>query len=116
MLITNVNRDMSNTATLKDAKIVDPNILKIAFYDLEKKEYINVGRGIKKFNADVEFSFFTIDNPDGSKTEIANFSLASLSVQTENTKTNAIPIQQQLTSTNTLSALEQDQRISIANK
>ena len=68
---------MSNTATLKNAKIVDPNILKIAFYDLEEKKYIHVGRGIKKFNADQEFSFYTIDNPDGSKSEVANFCLAS---------------------------------------
>lgn len=77
MLITIVIRNMSNEATLTDAKKVDPNVLKHAFYDLEKKEIIHVGRGVKKFNADQEFSFYTIDNPDGSKSETANFCLAS---------------------------------------
>ena len=41
-----------------------------------------------------------------------NFSLASLGVQIQNTQTNSIPIQQQLTSTDTISPAEQDQRIS----
>lgn len=45
-----------------------------------------------------------------------NFSLASLQTQLEKTRTNAIPIQQQLTSTNTLSAREQDERIARINK
>jgi hypothetical protein len=47
--------------------------------------------------------------------DLSNFSLASLSVKLENTRTNAIPIQQQLTSTNTLSAQEQDERINRIN-
>jgi hypothetical protein len=41
-----------------------------------------------------------------------NFSLASLGVKIQNTQTNIIPVQQQLTSTDTLSPIEQDQRIS----
>lgn len=41
-----------------------------------------------------------------------NFSLTSLGVQIQSTQTSIIPIQQQLTSTDTLSPLEQDQRIS----
>jgi len=41
-----------------------------------------------------------------------NFSLASLGVRIEGTQTNIIPIQQQLTSTSTISPMEQDQRIS----
>jgi len=41
-----------------------------------------------------------------------NFSLKSLEVQIQRTQTNAIPIQQQLTSTDTLSAAAQDERIS----
>lgn len=41
-----------------------------------------------------------------------NFSLASLGVQIQSTQTNSIPIQQQLTSTDTISPAEQDQRIS----
>jgi hypothetical protein len=41
-----------------------------------------------------------------------NFSLASLGVRIEGTQTNIIPVQQQLTSTDTLSPIEQDQRIS----
>ena len=48
--------------------------------------------------------------------DLSNFSLASLSVQVEVIKTNAIPIQQQLTSTNTLSLRQQDERISEFNK
>ena len=48
--------------------------------------------------------------------EIANFSLASLGVQAQTVRTNAIPIQQQLTSTNTLSPIEQDERISRFNQ
>ena len=42
----------------------------------------------------------------------SSFSLASLGVQLQSTVTNAIPIQQQLTSTDTISSKEQDQRIS----
>jgi hypothetical protein len=41
-----------------------------------------------------------------------NFNLTSLGVQIQSTQTSIIPIQQQLTSTDTLSPLEQDQRIS----
>lgn len=41
-----------------------------------------------------------------------NFSLSSLGVQIQSTQTNAIPIQQQLTSTDTISSIKQDQRIS----
>jgi hypothetical protein len=41
-----------------------------------------------------------------------NFSLTSLGVRIQSTQTSIIPIQQQLTSTDTLSPLEQDQRIS----
>lgn len=41
-----------------------------------------------------------------------NFSLASLGVNLERTITNSIPIQQQLTSIDTISPMEQDQRIS----
>jgi hypothetical protein len=41
-----------------------------------------------------------------------NFSLTSLGVQIQSTQTNAVPIQQQLTSIDTLSPAEQDQRIS----
>lgn len=41
-----------------------------------------------------------------------NFSLASLGVKIQDTQTNIIPVQQQLTSTATLSPAEQDQRIS----
>lgn len=44
-----------------------------------------------------------------------NFSLASLQTQLTSTRTNAIPIQQQLTSTNVLSAREQDKRINRTN-
>ena len=44
-----------------------------------------------------------------------NFSLASLQTELKSTRTNAIPIQQQLTSTNVLSAQEQDRRINVAN-
>jgi len=40
-----------------------------------------------------------------------NFSLASLGVKTQTTQTNSIPIQQQLTSTDTMSPLEQDKRL-----
>lgn len=47
--------------------------------------------------------------------DLANFSLASLGVNVEAERTNAIPIQQQLTSTDTISPLEQDQRISNIN-
>lgn len=45
-----------------------------------------------------------------------NFSLASLGVQQQSTQTNSIPIQQQLTSTATISAAEQDRRISNISK
>lgn len=45
-----------------------------------------------------------------------NFSLASLQTQLETTRTNAVPIQQQLTSTNTISAQEQDERIKRINQ
>lgn len=48
--------------------------------------------------------------------DLANFSLASLGVQAQTIRTNAIPIQQQLTSTNTLSPIEQDERISRFNQ
>lgn len=44
-----------------------------------------------------------------------NFSLASLGVALESTTTNSIPIQQQLTSIDTISPAEQDQRISSIN-
>ena len=44
-----------------------------------------------------------------------NFSLASLQTQLEGVQTGAIPIQQQLTSTSNLSALEQDRRIDSIN-
>jgi hypothetical protein len=47
--------------------------------------------------------------------DLSNFSLTSLSVKLQDTRTNAIPIQQQLTSTNTLSAQEQDERINRIN-
>ena len=40
-----------------------------------------------------------------------NFSLASLGLQLQSTQTNSIPVQQQLTSIDTISPLEQDQRI-----
>ena len=40
-----------------------------------------------------------------------NFSLASLGVNLQSSITAAIPIQQQLTSTDTISPLEQDQRL-----
>ncbi len=45
-----------------------------------------------------------------------NFSLASLQVTLDNTLTTSIPIQQQLTSINTISPLEQDKRVSSINK
>ena len=45
-----------------------------------------------------------------------NFSLASLGVNLERTTTVSIPIQQQLTSTDTISPAEQDRRISDSNK
>lgn len=45
-----------------------------------------------------------------------NFSLASLQTQLQKTQTNAIPIQQQLTSTNNISAQAQDERIKRTNK
>ena len=48
--------------------------------------------------------------------DLANFSLASLGVQVETIRTNTIPIQQQLTSTNTLSPIKQDERISKFNQ
>lgn len=44
--------------------------------------------------------------------DLANFSLASLGVSIQTTKTVSIPIQQQLTSTSTRSPKEQDRRIS----
>ena len=44
-----------------------------------------------------------------------NFSLASLGIALESTTTNSIPIQQQLTSIDTISPAEQDQRISSIN-
>jgi hypothetical protein len=44
--------------------------------------------------------------------DISNFSLASLDVEVQNVRTNSIPIQQQLTSTDTVSAMLQDERIS----
>jgi hypothetical protein len=44
-----------------------------------------------------------------------NFSLASLGVAIESTNTNSIPIQQQLTSFDTISPAEQDRRISSNN-
>ena len=45
-----------------------------------------------------------------------NFSLASLGVKSQRTVTTSIPIQQQLTSTDTISPAEQDQRISNTNQ
>lgn len=45
-----------------------------------------------------------------------NFSLASLQTELVKTQTNAIPIQQQLTSTNNLSARAQDERINKVNQ
>lgn len=45
-----------------------------------------------------------------------NFSLASLGVKSQNTVTTSIPIQQQLTSIDTLSPAEQDQRINNITK
>ena len=44
-----------------------------------------------------------------------NFSLASLQTQLQRTQTKAIPIQQQLTSTTNISALDQDRRIDSIN-
>jgi len=45
-----------------------------------------------------------------------NFSLASLQVTLQNTLTTSIPIQQQLTSINTISPSEQDKRVNSINK
>jgi hypothetical protein len=45
-----------------------------------------------------------------------NFSLASLGVNIQNTITTSIPVQQQLTSIDTISPAEQDQKISNSNK
>lgn len=44
--------------------------------------------------------------------DLSNFSLRSLDVAVQNNRTNAIPVQQQLTSTDTISAATQDERIS----
>ena len=45
-----------------------------------------------------------------------NFSLASLGVKLQETVTTSIPIQQQLTSIDTISPAAQDQRINNINK
>jgi hypothetical protein len=43
--------------------------------------------------------------------DLSNFSLASLEVDVQNVRTTSVPIQQQLTSTSTISAAAQDERI-----
>ena len=44
--------------------------------------------------------------------DLSNFSLASLDVDVQNVRTTSIPVQQQLTSTDNISAMAQDERIS----
>ena len=63
------------------SKLIDPTVLKHGFYNADK-EQVYLGRGVKTFSLNIEFSFFSLswlDKKDTSDTT-ANFCLASSSV------------------------------------